>query len=295
MVQPEKNDSYGFKGNEKEKTIFKEKLYKISPKSRIDHMTHIKQKEVPILEYDPTSRSLFNPDEIFKPIDVPEKCVICFFKEVIEQLHSEGKAKILKVLKSEAGPIPLYEMECKGERIALFHPMIGAPIGVILLEAVIALGCKKFMAVGGAGVLDHKLGLGHIIIPNSAVRDEGTSYHYLPPGREVEASPEGIEAIKKTLTAHQIGYVVGKTWTTDAVYRETPEKIKLRKGEGCLTVEMEAAAFFAVARFRKVILAQILYGGDDVSSEKWDPRAWTKQTSVREKLLWIAAESCTYF
>ena len=85
---------------------------------------------------------------------------------------------------------------------------------------------------------------------------------------------------------------MGKTWTTDAFYRETPDKVALRRSEGCVAVEMEAAAFFAVARFRGVTFAQMLYGGDDVSGEEWDHREWNKRRSVREDLLWLAAEAC---
>jgi uridine phosphorylase len=86
--------------------------------------------------------------------------------------------------------------------------------------------------------------------------------------------------------------VLGKTWTTDAIYRETPARIARRRAEGCITVEMEAAAFFAVAQFRGVTFGQILYGGDDVSGDLWDDRDWDRQTSTREKLFWLAAEAC---
>ena len=72
-------------------------------------------------------------------------------------------------------------------------------------------------------------------------------------------------------------YVQGKTWTTDGFYRETPAKVPLRRAEGCLTVEMEAAAFFAVAQFRGVQFGQMLYGGDDVSGAEWDHRDWIKR------------------
>ena len=153
-------------------------------------------------------------------------------------------------------------------------------------------GCEKFIACGGAGVLDETIALGHIVVPTAAVRDEGASYHYLPPGREVAASPVAVAAIERTLKRHNIGYVLAKTWTTDAIYRETLAKVQLRRAEGCATVEMEAAALFAVARFRGVTFGQLLYGGDDVSSDEWDSRRWDKQTSVREKLLWLAAEAC---
>ena len=92
--------------------------------------------------------------------------------------------------------------------------------------------------------------------------------------------------------ARHVPYVLGKTWTTDAIFRETPAKVQLRRSEGCLTVEMEAAAFFAVAQFRGVIFAQMLYGGDDVSGAEWDARGWNKRISVRERLFWLAAEAC---
>ena len=161
-----------------------------------------------------------------------------------------------------------------------------------MLETAIALGCTKFISCGGAGVLDRDIAVGHIIVPQSAVRDEGTSYHYLEPSREVAASPEGIAAIERVLQERNVDYIVSKTWTTDAPYRETPAKVKLRRSEGCLAVDMEAAAFFAVAQFRGVTLAQMLYGGDDVSGEEWDDRGWVKQTTVREKLFWLAAEAC---
>ena len=86
--------------------------------------------------------------------------------------------------------------------------------------------------------------------------------------------------------------MVGKTWTTDAFYRETPAKVKRRKAEGCISVEMEASAFFAVAQFRGVQFAQILYAGDDVSGDKWDSRQWSDQVVAREQLLELAIEAC---
>ena len=97
---------------------------------------------------------------------------------------------------------------------------------------------------------------------------------------------------RAVLLAHNVPYVLGKTWTTDAFFRETAGKVQMRRAEGCLTVEMEAAAFFAVAQFRGVTFAQLLYGGDDVSSEVWDHRDYASRLTVREKLFWLAAEAC---
>ncbi len=250
------------------------------------------QRDYPILEFDNAPEAILEPKRIIKPIDAPKHAVACFFQDVITKLSQQHKAHVIKHLKSEIGNHPVFEIEVEGRRLAVFHPGVGAPLAVGMLEEVIALGCSKFIACGGAGVLDGNLAVGHIIVPDNAIRDEGTSYHYLAPGREVSASPAGVAAIEKVLQAHHCEYIVGKTWTTDALYRETSTKVQRRRDEGCITVEMEAASFFAVAQFRDVTFAQLLYSGDDVSSEKWDSRHWDTHTSVREKLFWLAAEAC---
>ena len=245
----------------------------------------------PILEFDSTPEAMLEPKRLIKPIDIPEHAVACFFQDVIAKLVHEHQAKAIRHLKSEIGSHPIYELDVDGKRLTVFHPGVGAPLAAGILEEVIALGSKKFIACGGAGVLAPDIAVGHIIVPSSAIRDEGTSYHYLPPGREVSASPEGIAAIQQVLEANHCEYLVAKTWTTDAIYRETPLQVRERRAAGCVTVEMEAAAFFAVARFRGVQFAQLLYGGDDLSTEQWDSRHWDTHITVREKLFWLAAEA----
>jgi purine-nucleoside phosphorylase len=108
----------------------------------------------------------------------------------------------------------------------------------------------------------------------------------------VTASPAAVAAIEATLRRNGVEYLLGKTWTTDAFYRETRARIARRQAEGCLTVEMEAAAFFAVAQFRGAVFGQLLYSGDDLSGDVWDGRGWTRETTTREKLFWLAAEAC---
>jgi uridine phosphorylase len=157
---------------------------------------------------------------------------------------------------------------------------------------LIARGVNRFIACGGAGVLDPDLAVGHLVVPVSAVRDEGTSYHYLPPSREVQASPAAVSAIEATLSAAHLPYLLGKTWTTDAFYRETIERTRRRREEGCITVEMEAATFFAVSQFRGVSFGQILYGGDSVRPEGWDSRGWEKREDVRRNLIQLSAQAC---
>jgi uridine phosphorylase len=249
-------------------------------------------QHAPILEFDPAREAMLDPQKVVARIDIAERCVVCFFQDVLEALVREGRLKQRVCQRSEIGDHPVYEMEHAGQRLAVFHPGVGAPLAAALLEEVIALGCNTFVACGGAGGLNRELALGHIVVPHSAVRDEGTSYHYLPPSREVAASPEAVAAIEATLRERDYPYVVAKTWTTDAIYRETPAKIQARRAEGCVTVEMETATFFAVAQFRGVRFGQLLYAGDDLSGDVWDGREWTRQASTREQLFWLAAEAC---
>lgn len=246
----------------------------------------------PILEYDSSRVSFIEPSKVIRPRDVPEHCVISFFVDVINKIASEHNARMVVENRWEDGPHPLYEIEYKGQRLAFFHPGVGAPLSASLLEEVIAFGCRKFIACGGAGVLAKEIAVGHLVVVSGAVRDEGVSYHYLPPSGEVEANKVAVETLVKQLEEHNLPYLVGKTWTTDAPYRETPNKIARRRDEGCLTVEMEAAGLMAVAEFRDVIFGQVLYGGDDLSGEEWDNRQWQSRSEIREQLFWLCADAC---
>ena len=252
------------------------------------------QSKYPILEYDPERTAIIEPSRNFKPLDgMPEHCVLCFFQNVIEQLVEQGLAVELASNPTEQGQRRFYALDCgPGRPVTLLHTGIGAAIAAASLEVAIALGGRKFVACGGAGVLDRNIAVGHLVVPTSAVRDEGTSYHYLPAGREVAPTTEAVQAIETVLRRRQVDYMLAKTWTTDAIFRETRAKAEQRRSEGCLTVEMEAAAFFAVAQFRGVPFGQILYGGDNLDGEEWDRRGWMDRASVREQLVFLAAEAC---
>ena len=223
------------------------------------------------------------------PIDVPPACVITFFGDAVGRLRQSGRAQLITENAWEDGPHPLLEMEHEDGRVALLHAGVGAPLAGALLEEVIAMGCRAFVVCGGAGVLRPELSVGQLIVVESAVRDEGTSHHYLPPGRLIDADVEAVRVLRSTLREKQISFVGGRVWTTDAPYRETRAKIDRRRAEGCIAVEMEAAALAAIAAFRHVSLAQIVYGGDDLSGESWDHRSWRSHHDVRDDLIEVAA------
>lgn len=242
----------------------------------------------PLLEFDDAVPAYIEPAEQVRARDVPRACVVTFFGDSVHRLIQSGRAKVISENAWEDGPHPLLELDYQGHRLAVLHSGVGAPLAAGLLEEVIAMGCSAFIVCGGAGVLRPEITLGHLVVVESALRDEGTSYHYAAPSRNITADPAATAILVETLLEHGIPFITGRTWTTDAPYRETPDKIAARRREGCVTVEMEAAALAAVASFRGVRLAHVLYGGDDLSGETWDHRSWQTQADVRDNLLQLA-------
>ncbi|MBY9003855.1 MAG: nucleoside phosphorylase [Candidatus Lokiarchaeota archaeon] len=250
-------------------------------------------RDIPLIEYDPERISIINPLSILDTTNVPERCIIPFYGSLLTEFERMGHLhKLVSYNSTVMEEIHLYEMHYKGERIAVMSPGFGAPFAAGNLELAIAMGCKKFIVIGSGGVLNESIARNKLIVLSSAIRDEGTSYHYLPPSREVEANPAMIMQIQEFLVKTHVDHLVGKTWTTDAFFRETPNKIKARKAEGAICVEMESSALMAVAQFRKVDLGFILAAGDDVSGLTWDQRQQTKNATFPERFFWLAADIC---
>src|SRR5947209_18505113 len=112
------------------------------------------QNNYPILEFDNAAEAILEPKRLVKPIDAPEHAVACFFQDVITRLSQQHTTTIIKHWRRDIGTHPVYELEVQGKRLAAFHPDVRAPLAARILEEVIALGCRKFIACGGAGLLD---------------------------------------------------------------------------------------------------------------------------------------------
>jgi uridine phosphorylase len=241
---------------------------------------------VPLFEFDPAQRAVIDPSRYIGLADVPVHAVACWFKDVLDAVTAHLEPVF--VIRAEHGPHPVWVIEHGGQPIAVFNPGVGAPMAVTSLEVVIALGATKIIGCGGAGVLVPGFDVGHVVVPTRAVRDEGTSYHYAPHDHEAKPHPHAVAAIEAELTDAGVPWEQGATWTTDGFFRETTGKVARRRDEGCLTVEMEASAFFTVAAFRGATYGQLLYAGDDVSAEEWDHRQWHRQESARQRLFALA-------
>jgi len=166
---------------------------------------------------------------------------------------------------------------------------IGAPAAAVMLEELVAAGSRSFVSVGTAGSLRSDIEPGSLVVCDSALRDEGTSYHYLPGGSLVYPSEVLTAALHGALARRGVAHRVGPSWTTDALYRETPEEVIQFRDAGALVVEMEAAALFAVARFRGVRIAACFSVSDTLAELAWRPEFHAETTQDGLELLFSAA------
>ncbi len=148
---------------------------------------------------------------------------------------------------------------------------IGAPIVGILTEELAAWGVQHFLILGTAGGLQSDLAIGEMILCDKAIRDEGTSFHYLPAEKYAYASPELVALCREILMGQNVLFRQGGSWTIDTPYRETACEIQQYRTEGILTVEMEAAALFAVSRYLGLDAAALFVISDKFSDEGWNP------------------------
>ena len=225
------------------------------------------------------------------PVEIPPVAVLCFFNELLEQLCDEGTLTTKYVLRSEIGRNPVYEYATEHGAVAVVHPGVGAPLAAGFVEEMAALGVTTFVACGGAGALVDELALGHVMVVSSALRDEGTSFHYAPASRVIDADPLGVAVMAEVLSEHDVPHFTGRTWTTDAFFRETRSRVERRIEEGCAMVDMESSAFIAVAKYRGLRFAQVLYAGDSLAGEVWDSRSWVSARTVREDLFRVSARA----
>jgi uridine phosphorylase len=168
----------------------------------------------------------------------------------------------------------VYKTVHKGVPITFCQAPLGGAGAVQVMEQLIKGGAKKIIAAGCCGSLVEDTE-GDYFIPTSALRQEGTSYHYLPPSREVKLDEKAVEAIERVLIKNNRLYRKCKTWTTDGFYRETKEMILYRKEEGCSVVEMECASMAACAKVRNVVFGQLLFTADSLADiDSHDGRNW---------------------
>ena len=161
-------------------------------------------------------------------------------------------------------------------------PAVGAPMAVICLEKLIALGATRIIVCGWCGSLQPDLGVGELVLPTWGISEEGTSGHY-PVEKSVASSPQLRMALKAFFAQTGKKLREGPIWTTDALYRETREKVVRYGGEGILGVDMECSALMQVAAFRGVELAALLMVSDLLWQDPWQPGFQSKEFRTRSQ------------
>ena len=235
-------------------------------------------------EFDNSKKAVINPEDLHERIvEMPEIAIACFSHKLFDKIVEGGKCIKIGELHNTGEYKDIYEIEYNGSKFALFKIGVGAPMAAGDIEDMHAMGANKFIIFGNCGVLDETIEDCGIIISNKALRDEGTSFHYMPPSREVPLNKKYTSEFKEVLDEFGFDYVEGATWTTDAFYRETRDKVNKRKAEGAITVEMEASALQAVCDFRECELFIFFYAGDNLAGEKWDKRSLSGDIKLDEK------------
>ena len=258
--------------------------------------------DLPILEYDSDKSAVLMPNHDNISVQLPSKAVFAFLGDEIDQYALSRKATIVANFESATKVYPIYVLEEKVKKkvgdkldenadekldessdekveeetqeICLVQAPVGAPAAVQILDWLISYGVREVVSAGSCGSLvDYAENV--FLVPYKALRDEGTSYHYLPPSRYVDVSERSRRAILQTLQAHNLPHHEVKTWTTDGFFRETKGKVASRKQEGCAVVEMECSALAACAQMRGIVWGEILYTADTLHDvENYDERNW---------------------
>ncbi|OPX37660.1 MAG: hypothetical protein B1H12_04355 [Desulfobacteraceae bacterium 4484_190.2] len=220
--------------------------------------------------------SIKNNEGIIRPVkgkrdpDVERDALMVMIPSELQFLVQASKAEELSF--SDMNLYHLYRAN-KGTQspFTLAGPFLGAPQAVIAMEKLIVLGAKKIWVLGWCGSLQPDLPTGHLIIPTNAVSEEGTSNHYPISNRLPESNTALNRMLEEALIQQSLPFSRGSVWTTDALYRETPDKVKTFQDQGILAVEMEISALMTVALYRSVAMAGLLVVSDELFQLKWRP------------------------
>ena len=235
--------------------------------------------------FDNASEEIIKPEYISSAGEnFPKTLIATFRPQLVELLKARYETEEMGDMEAIL-PVPVHCFTYKGRRLGMYLTMLGGPASAGLMEEAAAMGGEKFLFFGSAGVLDRQLAAGRLIIPTAAYRDEGTSYHYLPPGDYVDIPTAG--RLAEIFTELNYPHVSGKIWTTDAIYRETRNNMEKRRRDGCIAVDMECASLMAAAQFRKILGYQFVYAEDSLDGEAWDARTMLTEDLASEYEIYL--------
>lgn len=207
----------------------------------------------PLLDHDPTEAPVFLARNLLEAarrrkrlprMKAPAGCLLDFDGELVEHLVATGRAVV-----ESAWPCfhtRLFRWKTAGAEYGVIGGTIGAPYAVLVAEELFASNCEALVSISSAGLIAPDLSPPFFLLIEKALRDEGTSHHYLPPGRFSFAAPSLLEVVARRIAEATIPVHKGTSWTTDAPFRETETLITSHREDGVVSVEMEAAALLAL-------------------------------------------------
>ncbi|MCM1245815.1 MAG: nucleoside phosphorylase [Roseburia sp.] len=230
--------------------------------------------------FDNQSPAIINP-QLKEDAPQVDACILTFSHEIEKFVLENYDCKKIASIWFATGETPIYQIDHKGKTFAFCKTYVGAPACVGSVEDTLAeIKTDKYVVFGGAGCLNKEISHGKVMIPTHAYRDEGTSYHYAPAADYVTV--RNADIVTAFMEKNGIPHVKGKTWTTDAFYRETVNNFEKHKADGCISVEMECAALQAMCDFKGLDFYTFFTGGDLLDAPEWDSRKKEGQMSCTQ-------------
>lgn len=237
------------------------------------------EEETFILDFDNNPHAVLEPNFEQLPYKFHSRLLYAFVpKDELDKFLKKYPHQTIGHFKTISFQPSVYEVNINDEKFTLCQAPMGAPAAVKLLDWLIDYGVKQILAFGNAGALND-LPENSMFVPVKAIRDEGTSFHYMKPGKFVNLKSGFLDKIEGIIDQLNYSFEEIVTWTTDGFFRETPKKVAQFRQLGASTVEMECSALGACAQFRKVDFAQILFTGDTLANmDNYDRRNWGRSS-----------------
>ena len=221
---------------------------------------------LPLFDHDFDAPTAFSPkslveavraDKQLEPEPIPPVCVLEFDGDLTDWLISTGKVKPCKSW--ACFHTAMYSLEVDGFTCGIVPRTIGGPYAVLIAEQMAVSGAQVVLGLTSAGGVTSEMPVPGLVVVTRAVRDEGTSYHYLPASKTVDAPSKVAQFLKEDLKTLPLPVLSGSVWTTDAPYRETAKELSVQAAAGVLAVEMQTASLFAFSKARRFPVGSVAY------------------------------------
>lgn len=237
-----------------------------------------------IHSFDPHTDPVFGPEHLYGPAgDLLDILIVTFSSVVRDHALKHYAAQQIAVLPGLNGDNPIWRLTDEPRRVGfIMSPITSAHCGMTVEEAAQATGCRHVVLFGSCGALDAQLTEGRLIVPTHSYRDEGYSYHYAPADDYITV--KNAPKVAAVLQALDIPFVLGRAWTTDAIFRETKGNMDKRRQDGCIAVDMECAGLQAMCDHRGYQYYTFFYTGDLLDAPAWEKRILADASEIDHQL-----------